>query len=279
MLLVLGFLATPAVEANPYSDIGDRNIFGLKDPPVDTPPPVEEEPEILPGVRITGITTLMGVERALVKLSTPANPKTKTPAEEASYILVAGGPAQGGVQVLEIQDHPDPKEVKVKVRQGGKESWLNLEKDTVRVAAAPKPAPGAKPMPAATAQKLAMQRAAATRARAGGVPQPATAGALPNRSVRTAQGGVPGTPGYAPGAHGATVQAGTKRANSRHIIHDNQGLSREEQIIIIEANRLNTIEDVAAGVMPPLPPTELTPPELDPTIQPTPNPLDQLLPP
>lgn len=41
--------------------------------------------------------------------------------------------------------------------------------------------------------------------------------------------------------------------------------SLHEQVILIEANRLEPLEDVAPGLLPPLPPTELTLPELDPT--------------
>jgi hypothetical protein len=282
-LLMTGCLvAALTAGANPYSVIGDRNIFGLTDPPVAAPPPVEEEPKILPGVRITGITTLMGIERALVKLSIPADPKTKTPASEESYILVAGGPAQGGVEVLEIQDDPDPAEVKIKVRQGGEESWLSLEKDKVAAARAPAPAPTAKTVAAANAspaQKLAMQRAAATRARAGGVTRPTgtsqpggmpsslATGGLPNRNVRTAQGGVPGTPGYGTGV------SATQRPNRSRVSRD-YGLTPEEQVILIEANRETTILETTLGAMPPLPPTPLTPPDLDPTTPPQADPIN-----
>jgi hypothetical protein len=50
-------------------------------------------------------------------------------------------------------------------------------------------------------------------------------------------------------------------------------MTPEEQIILIEANRLNTLEEQASGLMPPPPPTELTPPELNPTVEPEPDPL------
>lgn len=267
-------LATSAAVANPYSEIADRNIFGLLDPP---PPPVETEPEPepepLPNVKITGITTIKGVARALVKLQIPANPKKKEPAREESYILIAGGAPQGGVQVLEIQDDPDPDEVKVRVRQRNKESWLGLEKDSAKVAAAPTPPPGANPRQVASAQvaqKLAAARMA--QARAGAAPQPG----IPSRNVRTPQGGTPGTPGYGQAGAATALQAGRQAGNRTRVVRD-YGLSREEQVILIEANREMTVEDVALGDMPPLPPTEMTPPELDPTTPPRGDELDQFM--
>ncbi len=180
----LCLLVAAAASASPYSVVAERNVFGLKEPPPATPTEPVPEPEPPPNIKVTGITTIMGVQRALVKVQTPAKPPQ--PAKDESYIMVAGGPAQGGVEVLEIQDNADIKDVKVKIRQGGKESWLNLEKDAPKAVAAAAP-PGANPAQVAAAQAAA-QKLAAARAAAGGVPPPV----IPIRPVRAAQPGVPG---------------------------------------------------------------------------------------
>jgi hypothetical protein len=265
-------LWTPSSLANsPYTVIGERNIFGLKDPPDPTPVAPEPEPEPPPNIKITGITTVMGIPRALLKVQTPAKNGKKE--EEKSLILVAGGLAKEGIEVLEIDEaNGVAKDIKVKIRQGGKESWLALERDTAK-AGPPPPAPGAAPAQvAAVAQKLAAARAAA----GGAAPPPNVAAGIPNRPLRTGQPGAPGyqpgAAGYAPGVGGVVTDAAAINSNPKYISRD-YGLSREEQVILIEANRELTRDAVAAGEMPPLPPTELTPPELNPTTPPEPDPL------
>ncbi len=269
---LLCLLVAFAAGASPYSVVAERNIFGLKDPP--PPPSTEPEPEPPPNLKLTGITTIMGVPRALMKVQVPAKPPQ--PAKDESYIMVAGGPAQAGVEVLEINDSMDLKDVKVKVRQAGKEFWLTLEKSAAPkagpVAAAP---PGANPAQVAAAQAAAQKLAAARASASGGVPPPGLPGtAIPARPVRTAEAGGPG----APGAAGTGLQAAAPQVNRTHVAR-NYGLTREEQVILIEANREMTIEDVALGNMPPLPPTELTRPELDPTVPPETTPENPMLPP
>jgi len=268
------FWVAPGAWANPYSAVAERNIFGLKDPP---PPPAEPEPEPEPppNVKVVGITTLMGIPRALVKVQVPAKPQQ--PAKEDSYIMVAGGPAQGGVEVLEIKDSNDLKDVKVKIRVGGKESWMALDKDTPKAAPAVAAAAGGNPAQVAAAQAAAQKLAAARAAAAAANPGANPGNGIPTRPVRTAQGGpanamgyAGGVPGYTPGA---ALQTGTTQQKRQAMVHD-YGLSREEQVILIEANREMTIEDVALGDMPPLPPTEMTPPELDPTAPPEMDPMD-----
>jgi hypothetical protein len=260
---IVWLLVAAAAWASPYSAISERNVFGLKDPPPATPTNPEPEPEPPPNVKITGITTIMGVQRALVKVQAPAKPPA--PAKDESYIMVAGGPAQGGVEVLEIQDSADLKDVKVKIRQAGKESWLNLEKDAPKAAAAAAP-PGANPAQVAAAQAAA-QKLAAARAAAGGVPPPV----IPTRPVRTAQPGVPGVPGANPGL-ATTTMPRTRVFQAREQVGN---MTPEEQIILIEANRLNTIQEQAEGLVPPPPATELTPPELDPTVPAEQDPMNQ----
>jgi hypothetical protein len=72
-----------------------------------------------------------------------------------------------------------------------------------------------------------------------------------NRNVSS--GGNPDAAGGAPNTGGAATPATS--APSQEV------LTPEQQIIMIEANRLYTQDAVTKGEMPPLPPTDLTPPD------------------
>jgi hypothetical protein len=70
---------------NPYHKISERNVFGLKPPqPVIVVPPSGPLPRIV----LTGITTILGDKRALLKIQFPAYPSR--PAKEQSTILAEG---------------------------------------------------------------------------------------------------------------------------------------------------------------------------------------------
>jgi hypothetical protein len=85
-------------EANPYSTIVARNIFGLKSLRVEQPPvtPVEPPPKILPD----GFTTLFGRPQVLFKVVTLQNsPGAQT---KQSFYDLAEGEEEDGVQVTHI---------------------------------------------------------------------------------------------------------------------------------------------------------------------------------
>jgi hypothetical protein len=271
ILACSGLAMASLAATNPYATISDRNVFGLKPPP---PPeavtPEDLEPEEPPAdVKITGITTIMGIPRALVKIKTKADPKNKIPAEEKGYVMIAGEPPVDGVQVLEIQDASDPSDVKVRVRQKGKEFWLALEKDTPKASAAS--AGGAVAAnPAAGKAPPRVQRAAL---RGGGAPSTTQLGttppAIPTRRTRTgvATGpggsGMPGIPGYVGGVRNAGAEPlqdqGYQVNLSRTHVTRDYGITPEEQRFLIEANRDVSFEQELIGDVPPLPPTEDTP--------------------
>jgi len=71
---------------NPYQGIIDRNVFGLKPPP--PPPDPESTKPPPPKVFLTGITTILGNRRALLKMTPPAKPGE--PAKEQSFTLGEG---------------------------------------------------------------------------------------------------------------------------------------------------------------------------------------------
>jgi len=128
--LVAGF--SPTSSGNPYHQIVERNLFGLRPP---QPPRVEPPPAPLPKVMLTGITTILGNKRALLKIQFPAQPSKK--AKEESCIL-AQGQRDGVIEVLEINE----KTAQVKLDNSGTLSVITFEKPVpTPPALAPPPPP------------------------------------------------------------------------------------------------------------------------------------------
>jgi len=129
-----GLRATiPDSSANLYAEIPERNVFGLKPPP----PLVREtapQPQV-PKIVLTGITTILGNKRALMKTQpTPGKPGEQT--KELSLILTEGQ-REGDIEVLQI----DEKAGSVKVDNSGTVMTLTLERDGAKLPATPAPPP------------------------------------------------------------------------------------------------------------------------------------------
>ena len=121
----------------PYQGIVDRNIFGLKAPA--PPPNPEDNKPPPPKITLTGIFTILGNKRAMMKVMAPPKPGTKQ--EEQSYIL-AVGQRDGDIEVLDI----DEKAGIVKVNNFGTVTNINFENNGVKLVSAPAPGvPGAPP--------------------------------------------------------------------------------------------------------------------------------------
>lgn len=110
-------VAGAASSGNPYHQIVARNIFGLRPPPARVEPP----PPPLPKVVLTGITTILGNRRALLKIRLPTPPSQ--PAKEESCILTEGQ-RDGPVEVLEINE----KTAQVKLDNSGTVAVITFEK-------------------------------------------------------------------------------------------------------------------------------------------------------
>jgi hypothetical protein len=125
--------ASPSSSGNPYHQIAERNVFGLRPP---QPPRVEPPPAPLPKIVLTGITTILGNKRALLKIQFPAQPSK--PAKEESCVL-AEGQRDGLIEVLEINE----KTAQVKVDNSGAVSVITFEKagPTPPAVAPPPPRP------------------------------------------------------------------------------------------------------------------------------------------
>jgi len=110
--------AAPTPPENPYHRIAARNVFRLRAPP----PTLMVQPAIpLPKITLSGIITLFGDKRALLKVEFPPNPLG--PAKSQSFIL-AEGKHEGQIGVLAINE----KTACVKVDNCGSIVEITFEK-------------------------------------------------------------------------------------------------------------------------------------------------------
>ena len=116
------------VPGNPYQGIVERNVFNLKPPPPVGPP--EPPPAPVPKITLTGITTILGNKRALMKVLEP--PKPPQAAKEESYILTEGQ-RDGEIEVLAIDEQAGT----VKVNNHGTVQELTFDKDGAKLPGSP----------------------------------------------------------------------------------------------------------------------------------------------
>jgi hypothetical protein len=264
----LPFQSVAITAANPYEPIIERNVFGLKPPVPVVDPNAEAAAKNPPSkVLLTGITTILGNKRALMK-SNPA-PKPGETAKEQYYMLTEGQ-QEGDIEVLSI----DEKAGLVRIKNQGQVVNLDITKDAPKIAAAPvaAPAPG---MPIPAPGMGALQPAGVP----GGPP------GFPTRTLRLPTSGnaagLPGMPGVTPaGVGGVQPQAGgvtmpgfgmASQSPGQQQINPVHQLSVEEQMLMVEVERERTKSQVTSGRLPPLPPTRYTPPGAPGSIQQTPE--------
>jgi hypothetical protein len=102
-------------------EIAARNVFRLQPPrQAPSPPPAQ-----LPRITLVGITTILQVKRALLKVQFPAQPPE--PAKEVNYIL-ALGQREGPIEILAIEETAGS----VRVNNSGTEMLLNFARDGLR---------------------------------------------------------------------------------------------------------------------------------------------------
>jgi len=111
---------TTDAQNTPYQSIVDRNVFALKPPP----PPPDPEATKPPPVKITltGITTILGNKRALMKSPAPPGKPGEPAKPEVSYILTVGQ-REGDVEVIDI----DEVGGNVKLRNAGEPAGRSFE--------------------------------------------------------------------------------------------------------------------------------------------------------
>jgi len=220
---------------NPYQGVVERNVFALKPPP---PPP---DPESLkppaPEFQLTGITTIFGNKRALLK-SIPKAGKAGQPAEKERSYMLTEGQREDDLQV----DRIDEVARTVTVTYAGTVSTLDFTNNAAKMMAVAPP-----PMPAMPGARGAAPPAAAgihppTPAHPG-LRQPAGP-ASDKRPMRTGAG-----MGMAPPAMGM----GVPPVQTSLAAQEPPALTRDQQEVVMEAMREQNPS------MPPLPPTSLTP--------------------
>jgi len=203
---------------NPYQSIIDRNVFSLKPPP---PPPDNTDankPQTLK-ITLTGITTILGNKRVLMKTSPPPAKPGEGPKTEQSLILTEGQ-REGDIEVIQI----DEKVGSVKVNNGGNVQTLTFEKDGAKLPAttAPSVVPGAGiPIPGLPAAK--------------GLPQPPGGSSTPNFQLPSRVPRLPVNGGQA--GNGTFGGAGLGMGTPQNAAMNGAQPSLEEQTLLIEAAR------------------------------------------
>lgn len=256
---------------NPYQNIVDRNVFSLKPPPPPPDPTEVAKPTALK-ITLTGITTILGNKRVLMKTPPPPGKPGEGPKTEQSYILTEGQ-REGDIEVLEIDD----KAGSVKVNNAGTIQTLTFEKDGAKLPSTPAPVgvqgiPGQLPgqlqglpvnhpnFPAPTANGTAPSFQLPTRIPRLPVPGGrGTGGIVPNgMGGGMAGAGITpsyGAPGYLPGNTITPINTGVGGPGTTTTSPSVGGqYSAEEQAILIEAERQAGGPTAAL-----LPPTILTP--------------------
>jgi hypothetical protein len=224
---------------NPYNVIVDRNVFDLRAPP--PPPSTQPTNTPPPNIKLTGVTTILGKKQALFMVQEPAAPG-KPANKEESYILTEGQ-RQGVIEVMEI--NVSAKQPTVKIKNDGNISVLTFEK--VNLPQAPASAPPALAGAPGSPNPVHMPNM---------IPPPG-GGYNPANRFNNNNQPVGYNSGVNPNAAGGLTTIPTRTARSGYDQQAQQPqLSREEQIIMIEAQReLNKNNPD----YPPLPPTPLNP--------------------
>ena len=253
LLAVTGWFLTGAVGVmaatdNPYAPIVARNVFGLVPIPTNNPadqaPPAAPPPKIMPN----GIMTLFGKLQVLFKVAAP--PAPGQPAKDQSYVM-GEGERQDDIEVQKI----DEPSATITFNNHGTVQELAL---AAGAASSGGPAPAA-----AFGAPLPGRMPNAITAPGAGMGMGGRFGRLREASTANSSGGNNFNPSYAPQNSSPSVNlpgfGGTgKYANTAP---SEPALSPEAQVIMMEASRIATQDEVTHGHMPPLPPTPLTPPE------------------
>ena len=251
-LIALALLASAAVRAqdatvadSPYASIIARNMFGLLPMPTNNPDdskaPADPPPKITPN----GIMNIFGRWEALFKVASKGKPGQ--PAKDDSYTL-GEGEMQDDIEVVKI-NHQDGI---ITFNNHGTVQELPL---VAAKGTGPAPGPAARPGPGnpflghPPGMMSPAERAALLRARS--MPR----GMAPNNP------GLPANPGQAMSAQPNYGGASYQPQNNQPANIEDQVMNAAKQMAEIEQNRIATQQAVDAGLMPPLPPTMLTPPD------------------
>jgi len=245
--------------SNPYLGISERNIFHLNPPPAPPDPVAAKLPP--PKLFLTGICTLGGAKRALLKTAPQPGAKGPDAGKEHSYTIMEGN-REDGIDVLAI----DERLGTVKVRFENEVSTLNFKDNAVATVNPVAPPPGTPPAgaPGFSPGKPAAPGPVPPGARgfSPGMPGMGSA-ANPPGNLPTAMnplGGTSGLGGGIPGAMGAYAggpgMASPVMPGVPSPAATTPAMTSEEQAVLIELNR-ETLKATDPGA-PPFPPTLLS---------------------
>lgn len=215
-----------------------------------------------------GIANVFGKRKAVLKpqpapgtAPKPAAPGAPPPGQEPPLVIAEGDTLEG-IQVVSI----DEVSGTVNVNNNGQPLSLTFEKDGMKVPTGPAaPVAGVPGQPGIPGQLPI--------ARPPGLPGVANISGMAPVQL----GGLPVT---AAGANAGGAFAGQLSAQATTAVAPADGLTQsglpqrqvrtpsfEEQMLMVEANRMANQDKIDRGLMPPLPPTALTPPEIRSRIQ------------
>jgi hypothetical protein len=238
-------------EPHRFESIPARNIFGLR--PVEQAQVTNQAP-VVPKLILTGITTILGNKRVLMKEVPPAGPPGATNKEES--LILTEGQREGAVEVLAI----DEKSGSVRVNNSGTEMTLTFEKDGVKLASTPPPAPApptpgalpaTAPPPGTTNPSLPGTANPPTRHFPGRLPR----GTVPGQAPEAPLGFNAGATAPQPGAALPPTGAGPNPPAAATPPLD--GFTPEEQQIILQLQRDAAAHDT--GIPPQVAPAPGTP--------------------
>lgn len=223
-----GIMAAQAATAqNPYQEIVTRNVFGLVPIPTAPPPKAEPDTSHLPKITPNGIMTIFGKLQVLFKV---APEQGKPGAKEESYVMSVGD-RQDGIVVQNI----DEKSATITFNNHGTVQELALVDGKASTGAAPASAP-------------------AQHGVAGRIPLPRPG--MP-QSHGGAQAAIQNGGRVASSGNGPGIGGGPGMASTATLKNQTPNITPEEQVIMIEAQRMKAIED-NDPTAPLFPVTELT---------------------
>jgi hypothetical protein len=122
-----GVKALSAAAGRDYSQIPERNLFGLHEPPQQIVEPVKQQ---LPKIVLNGITT-MGSKLAFLKVQSLPKPGEQPQAEQS--FTMTEGQRESGIEILEINERSGT----VRLNNSGTEMTLGFDKDADKTAKSP----------------------------------------------------------------------------------------------------------------------------------------------
>ena len=231
-------------EGTPYQSIVERNVFGLKPPP--PPPDPNDLPKTPPPkITLTGITTIFGNKRALLKVP-PQPGKAGDPGKAEQSSILKEGERDGELEVV----HIDVDAKKVEVSYNGQPVTVTFDKDAIKNAsgqpAVAIPQGGGIPAPAGMPSHMANPVGNPGFGNPN-IPTRPVRGFQPQGASTMSSPGIPSYPGYSAGGvtpgvsvGGAAMpgfQFGSPTASSTQPQQVQPQINPDEQAILIEAQR------------------------------------------